>query len=140
MIHKPVYRGIASICGLIVVLGLGWGCDRLMQFMRYVNTQTFSLNITILWAFALVAVLLPAAWLLLAWFVLIRAPRNIWVSLIFLLCGSIIVASPVLYFTPGLGLWLSTILQVDPTTYLFSSGGFVAVLGVLGLILRRGRV
>jgi hypothetical protein len=140
MVRKPVNRVLVSMCGLIVVLGVAWGCDRLMQFLGYLNSQFFSLNSLILWGYALVALILSGFWLLLAWFELIRESRNTWVSLIFLLIGLSIVAYPALYFTPLLG-WLSniTLVQLAPTMYLFSTGGVVAVIGVLGLALQRGR-
>jgi hypothetical protein len=140
MIRKPVDRVVVSICGLIVVLGVAWGCDRLMQFFRFLNAQFFTLNTIILWGYALVALVLSGLWLLLAWFELIRESRNTWVSLIFLLIGLSIVAYPALYFTPLLG-WLSniTLVQLAPTMYLFSTGGIVAVIGVLGLVIQRGK-
>jgi hypothetical protein len=139
MIRKPVDRVPVSMCGLIVVLGAAWGCDRLMQFLSYLNSKFFSLNSIIFWSYALVALVLSAFWLLLAWFELIRESRNTWVSLIFLSIGLSIVAYPALYFTPLLG-WLSNIslVQMAPTMYLFSTGGVVAVIGVLGLALQRG--
>jgi len=138
MIRKPVDRVLVSMCGLIVVLGVAWGCDRLMQFLLFLNAQFFTLNRIILWGYALMALVLSAFWLLLAWFELIRESRNTWVSLIFLLIGLSIVAYPALYYTPLLG-WLSniTLVQLAPTMYLFSTGGVVAVIGVLGLALHR---
>ena len=138
MIRKPVDRVLVSMCGLIVVLGVAWGCDRLMQFLLFLNAQFFTLNRIILWGYALMALVLSAFWLLLAWFELIRESRNTWVSLIFLLIGLVIIAYPALYYTPLLG-WLSniTLVQLGPTAYLFSTGGVVAVIGVLGLALHR---
>ncbi len=140
MIRKPVDRVLVSMCGLIVVLGVAWGCDRLMQFLLFLNAQFFTLNRIILWGYALAALVLSALWLLLAWFELIRESRNTWVSLIFLLIGLSIVAYPALYYTPLLA-WLSyiSLVQLAPTMYLFSTGGVVAVIGGLGLALQRGR-
>ena len=135
MVRRPAERVLVSICGLIVVLGMGWGCDRLMQFLSYLNSKFFTLNSTILWTYGLVALVLSGFWLLLAWFELVRESKNTWVSLIFLLIGLGILAYPALYFTPLLG-WLSsiTIVQLAPTMYLFSTGGVVAIIGVLGLV------
>ena len=140
MIRKPVNRVLVSTCGLVVVLGAAWGCDRLMQFLSFLNAQFFSLNRIIFWGYALLALVLSGLWLLLAWLELIRESRNTWVSLIFLLIGLGIIAYPALYFTPLLG-WLSyiTLVQLAPTMYLFSTGGVVAVIGVLGLVLQRGK-
>ena len=135
--NNPVF---VSITGLIGVLGIAWGCDGLIHFLNYLGVETFLLNYFILWVYALIALVLAAIWLLLAWFVLIQAPRNTWVSLVFLLSGLFIVAYPALYLTPALccGLPDITAIQLAPTMSLFSSGGYVAVIGLAGLVLRRG--
>ena len=136
--NNPV---LVSITGLIGVLGIAWGCDGLIHFLYYLSVEMFLLNYVILWAYALIALVLAASWLLVAWFVLIRAPGNTWVSLAYLLCGLFIVVYPALYYTPALCCGLPDIaaIQLAPTLYLYSSGGCVAVIGLAGLILRRGK-
>ena len=128
---------VVSIIGLIVVLGAAWGFDRWIEFLDHRNAQTFSLVWAILWSYPLIALLLAALLLLLAWFVLSQAPRNVWISLVFLIVGLIIVSYPTLIFTPALCCWVPYIgpLQLARTLYLFSSGGFVAIIGLFGLIL-----
>lgn len=138
--NSPV---LVSITGLIGVLGIAWLCDGLMQFLRNQSAVTFSLNYFIFWIFGLVALVLAAAWLLVAWVVLIRLPGNFWVSLLYLVCGLFIVFYPALYYSPAyspvLCCWLPDIaaIQLGPTTYLYSSGGWVAIIGLAGLLLRR---
>jgi len=134
--NNPV---LVSITGLIGVLGIAWGCDGLIHFLNYLGVETFLLNYFILWFYALIALVLAAIWLLLAWFVLIQAPRNSWVSLVFLLSGLFIVAYPALYYTPALCCGLPDIaaIQLAPTMYLYSSGGCVAIIGLAGLVLAR---
>ena len=109
-----------------------------MQFLGYQNFQTFSLNYVIFWTFGLVALLLAAVWLLVAWLVLARLRKNTWVSLVYLVCGLFIVAYPALYYTPALCCRLPTIapIQLAPTMYLFTSGGFAAIIGLAGLLWR----
>lgn len=128
---------VVSIIGLIVVLGVTWGFDAWMEFLSQRNGQTFSLGWAILWSYPLIALLLAAMLLLLAWFVLSQAPRNVWISLVFLVVGLFIVIYPALVFTPALCCWVPYIgpLQLSRTLYLFSSGGFVAIIGLFGLIL-----
>ena len=140
--NSPV---LVSITGLIGVLGIAWLCDGLMQFLRNQSAVTFSLNYFIFWIFGLVALVLAAAWLLVAWVVLIRLPGNFWVSLLYLVCGLFIVFYPALYYSPAyspvLCCWLPDIaaIQLGPTTYLYSSGGWVAIIGLAGLVLRGGK-
>ena len=135
---KPNNPVLVSIAGLVGFLGIAWGCDGLMQFLRYRNAQTFSLNYVIFWAYALIALVLAAAWLLLAWVVLVRLPGNFWVSLVYLLVGLFIVAYPALYYTPVLCCGLPDIqaIQLAPSMYLYSSAGCVAVIGLVGLVWR----
>ena len=134
--NNPV---LVSITGLIGVLGIAWGCDGLIHFLNYLGMEMFVLNYVILWAYALIALVLASIWLLLAWFVLIQAPRNTWVSLVFLLSGLFIVAYPALYYTPALCCELPDIaaIQLAPTMSLYSSGGCVAIIGLAGLVLAR---
>ena len=136
MNHNSNHPVVVSITGLIGVLGIGWLCDGLMQFLRYLNSQTFALNFSILWIYALIAVVLPVGWFLLAWVVLVRLPGNAWVSLLYLVCGLFIVFYPLLYYTPALRLPDIAALQLAPSMYLYSSGGCVAVIGLAGLVLR----
>ena len=135
---KPNNPVLVSIAGLVGFLAIAWGCDSLMQFLRTMNVQTFTLNYVILWVYALIALLLAAAWLLLAWVVLVRLPGNFWVSLVYLLVGLFIVAYPALYYTPVLCCGLPDIqaIQLAPSMYLYSSAGCVAVIGLVGLVWR----
>ncbi len=67
-------RGIVSIAGMIIVLGLARGSDALMAFLRARNTETFTLNYVILWSYPLLTLVLALGLLLLFWFVINRAP------------------------------------------------------------------
>jgi hypothetical protein len=142
MNRKPIHPVLVSLTGLVGVLGIARFCDALMQFLQYQNAQTFSLSHVILWAFAPVALLLAAVWLLVAWVVLIRLPGNAWVSLVYLLVGAFIVAYPALYYTPALccGLPDIDLIHLEPSTYLYAAGGFAAIIGLVGLVWRRRKV
>lgn len=139
MDHKPNNPILVSLTGLIGLLGVGWLCDAAMQFLQYRNEQTFSLSYGIFWAYALVALLVAAAWLLVAWMVLVRLPRNVWGCLVYLLVGLLIVAYPALYYTPALccGLPNIDLVHLEPATSLYSTGGFAAIVGLAGLVWRR---
>ena len=142
MIHKSAYPVIVSIIGLIVVLGIAWGFDALMRFLSYQRMEMFFLNFVIFWCYALIALLLAAILLLLAWLVLINAPRNVWISLVFLVIGLFIVFYPALYYNPtlALGRWLPGFDSLlSYTSYLSFSGGFIAIIGLFALVFRRGK-
>jgi len=126
-----------SVLGLIVVLGVAWGFDAWMELLSHRNAQTFSLAWVIFWSYPLIAIFLAAILLLLAWFVLSQASKNVWISLVFLIVGLFIVIYPALVFTPALCCWMPYIgpLQLSQTKYLFSAGGFVAIIGLFSLIL-----
>jgi hypothetical protein len=143
MNRKHNLYGVYSVIGLIIVLGMALGSDFLMASLSHRNAVTFSLTFIIFWSYAPIALLLAAASLLLFWFMLNRAPRNIWVALIFLLTGLFIVAYPILYFTPALGGLFYRFPQLNdillsPHSYTFSVGSLIAVTGLFALILPRG--
>ncbi len=143
MNRKYNLYGVYSVIGLVIVLGIALGSDFLMTSLTHRNGEPFSSPYVILWSYSLIALLLAVASLLLFWFVLNRAPRNILVALIFLLTGLFIVTYPILYYMPPFdGLFfrlsqLSEILQ-SPCSYTFSSGSLSAVTGLFALILPRG--
>jgi hypothetical protein len=138
MNRKPNNPVLVGLTGLIGILGIARLCDGLIQFLWYQQTQTFSLSYVIFWAYALVALLLAAVWLLVAWMVLVRLPGNLWVSLVYLLVGLFIIAYPALYYTPALccGLPNIDLIQLEPATYLYSSAGLAAIIGLAGLVWR----
>ena len=134
---------VYSLIGLIIVLGIALGSDFLMTLLTHRNAETFSLTYILFWSYGLIALLVAAASLLLFWFVLNRAPRNIWVALIFLLTGLFIVAFPILYFTPPFGTLFFRLPQLSeiltsPRSFTFFAGGLIAVTGLFALILPRG--
>lgn len=143
MNRKHNLYGVYSVVGLIVVLGMALGSDFLMASLAHRNAETFSLTFIIFRSHILFALLLAAVSLLLFWFVLNWAPRNIWVALIYLLTGLFIVTYPILYFIPTLGgsfyppPQLNNIL-LSSQSYTFSSGCIIAVTGLFALILPRG--
>ena len=135
------YSGVSSVVGLIVVLGTARGIDALMAILQHRNAETFSLNSVILWSYALITLFLAAILLLLFWFVLNRAARNVWVAMIYLLTGLLIVVYPAIYLTPALCCWFPQFdaSVLSPTSFMFSSGGFIAIVGLFMLILNHVR-
>ena len=131
------YSGVSSVVGLIVVLGMARGVDAFMAFLQQRNAQTFSLNSFILWSYALITLFTAAFLLLLFWFVLNRAARNVWIAMIYLLTGLLIVVYPAIYLTPALRCWFPQFdaSVLPPSSFMFFSGGFIAIVGLFMLIL-----
>jgi hypothetical protein len=142
--RKPDNTWWISIAGLIVLLVFTHGADILLSFLRRRNASTFALGKAVLGSQALIALLLAILVLLLAWFVLIRAVRNVWVASLYLLIGLLIVSYPSLWFAGFLYNWLPFGVRGFLADFLLTStltyyaGGFVVVIGFLSLIRPRG--
>ena len=139
MIRKFPYPVIVSIVGFFVVLGIAWGSDTISRFYNLNNMEPHVLNFIYLWFYPLITLLLAAILLILAWFVLIQAPRNVWISLFFLVTGLFLVFYLALYYIPALGVPSIDVLLNTHTSFLNSSGGFIAIIGLLTLVLRNGK-
>ncbi|HEX7620684.1 MAG TPA: hypothetical protein VF359_05740 [Anaerolineales bacterium] len=66
-----------------------------------------------------------------------KSPRNFWVGLIYLLVGIFIVSGFSLYYLVPIRIWpllsLQTILK--PSSYMFISGGFIGVTGLMLILV-----
>jgi hypothetical protein len=132
------YLGVFSAVGLIAVLGITRGLDASMAFVRRPNAEPLLSPFLFLWGQTLITLLLATLLLLLFWFMLDRAPRNVWIAALYLLTGLFIVASPEIYFTPALS-WLIPQFMIASVvsfrSYMLFAGGFVAIMGLFILIL-----
>jgi hypothetical protein len=100
------------------------------------NLETF--GVLLFWSYALTTILLAAASLFLFWFVVHRAPRNVWVALSFLLVGLFVVLYPAVYLTPAFRwLPLSVPVWLTSRSYIIYSGGLIAMTGLFALVLPR---
>ncbi len=130
--------GLISILGLVAVLAIARGMDAILESLRQRNEVTVDLAFTILWSQTVIAILLAAVLLLLAWFVLLRAPRNPWIAGLYLVIGALLAVAPQLYFTPALAAWIPALVFLSialPGSYQFIAGGFIFVIGLLSLVL-----
>ena len=128
-----------SVVGMIAVLGIAWALDVLMTYLGKRNAQTFTLPYVIIWAQSLIFVVIAALMLLLFWYVL-RAPHNGWIATLYLIAGAYFAFLPVLYLMPAFGLWMPRLVAsaaLAPRGYTMISGAFVAVTGLLSLLLPR---
>ena len=135
------YLGLLSAVGLIVLLAIARWLDAVTAYVR--RHMALLVNPPydiILWTPALSSLLLAALLLLLFWFVLTRAPRNVWIAVLYLLVGLFLALSRVLYFVPTISGWVPSSLYAplaSPSSYTALTGSFIAIIGVFMLILPR---
>ncbi len=136
--------GLLFLIGVVIVLALTWGLDMLMEYLCRRIAQTFDLGLASagLWIQTLSTFLLAALLLLLFWFVLTYASRNVWVAAIYILMGLFFGFFRLLYSWPATAARLPApplivygLLQPGSSTVL--AGTFVAIIGLLVLILPR---
>jgi hypothetical protein len=137
--RNHTYLRIVSIAGLVLLLAIARGADALMEFLKRRNAETFDLNSVVFGSYTLIGLAFAALTLLLFWFMLNRAPRNVWIALLYVLAGTFVVIYPDLSFTPALCCWFPPFdpFIVLPTSYLSFSGAFIAIIGLYMLILPR---
>ena len=135
------YLGLLSAVGLIVLLIIARWLDAIAAYVR--RHMALLVNPPydiILWTPALSSLLLAALLLLLFWFVLTRAPRNVWIAVLYLLVGLFLAFTRVLYFVPVVSSWVPAFLYaplVSPASYASLTGSFIAITGLFMLILPR---
>ena len=135
------YLGWLSAAGLIVLLLIARWLDTFAAYAR----QHMALLVNppydaILWIPALSSLLLATLLLLLSWFVLTRAPRNVWLAALYLLVGLFLAFSRALYFVPAISGWVPPAFYaplVSPVSYASLAGSFIAIIGLFMLILPR---
>jgi hypothetical protein len=129
-----------SITSLITILALAFGAQSLLSYLSERNASTFQLNDEILGVRTIIVLLLPICLLLLAWFVLIRSLKNVWVAFFFSFIGLLIILYPSLSFAGLFYNWLprsiSRLLSafiLAKSRLVYYSGGFIAATGLLAL-------
>ncbi len=134
------YIGLFSIVGLIVVLAIAWGLDSFIAYLAPRLPRLAPRSCAGPCTLALISLLLAALLLLLFWFVLISAPRNVWIAALYLLVGLFLAFFRVLYFVPAIGSWMPPSLYyplLSATSSTVLAGSFIAIIGLFMLILPR---
>lgn len=128
---------IFPLSGLIIVLALAYGCDTWVQTLKIINASTFRFTSILFLSYSLTTLLVAGGLLSLFWILMTKSPRNFWVGLIYLLVGIFIVSGFSLYYLVPIRIWpllsLQTILK--PSSYMFISGGFIGVTGLMLILV-----
>lgn len=131
---------LISAIGMIGVLVIAYAADSVRNLLREAVGRTFDPFIVrlSLWVVVAVNLFLATCILALAWFVCIKSPRSGWISALFLVVGLFILLSS------SLSVLFAPILRgplpfgsLPPDTLLFHAAAFVAVIGIVSLIVRR---
>jgi hypothetical protein len=140
MSENPKYPAVLSAVGLIVVLVIARWLDAFTASVRRHVPLVNPPYDLILWTPGLTSLLLAALLLLLFWFVLTQARRNVWIAALYLLVGLFLAFSRALYFVPEVSGWVPSTLYaalVSPESHTALTGSFVALTGLFMLILPR---
>lgn len=128
---------ILPFSGLVIVLALAYGCDTWVQTLKIINASTFRFTSILFLSYSLTTLLVAGGLLSLFWILITKCPRNFWVGLIYLLVGIFIVSGFSLYYLVPIRIWpllsLQTILK--PSSYMFISGGFIGVTGLMLILV-----
>jgi hypothetical protein len=122
---------ILSVIAMLLIIAVAAGLDQLLYTLR-LEASRLAQPVPVLWCYTLSNLLLGGLLLALIILVLIRLPRNPWVAVVYLLVGVYISAYPVLYFSP-VGPYLVNWF-ISPRSFVYSSGGIIAFLGLAILI------
>ncbi len=140
-------RKFVALGGMIGILVLAWWFDRLYEFAHLGVGPFARLGVgpvvypnPLLWVSALTNWALAGLVLLLAWFVIFKHGGSALVFLIFLLVGLLVMFSffleaPLAEFAPLPYQPLTVFLPVSPRSLTFHASAFIAVIGVIGLLI-----
>jgi uncharacterized membrane protein len=137
MKSKTFTSNILPLLGLILVLALAFCCDTWMQTLKTKNASTFTLTSIIYLSYSITTLLVAGGLLSLFWILITKFPRNIGIGLIYLLAGIFMVLAFSLYFLVPFHGWLPNFIPeiLKPNSYLFISGGFIGMIGLMLILL-----
>ncbi len=125
-----------QIIGLFVVLGIAFGFEILLEYLRIQNAKTFNLNYVVLGAYLLASFLVSVGMFLLFWSGINQSSGRTGIGILFLVIGLLILLGPILYYTP----FLPKIIRIFPQPLLprsifYFSGGMAAAGGLMMIVL-----
>ena len=135
-------KRVLSFVGLVVTFAVAYGFQRLVTHMREQVGVTASgtLAKSTLWVESIALVVLAAMLLLLAWYVLSRACRDIWVGAVFTVVGLVLTFLVAIEWSLE-RIWLSDRVMnlAFPKFYGHYVAAFVAVIGIASLVVPKRR-
>jgi hypothetical protein len=133
-------RKFVALGGMVGILVLAWGFDRLYEFARRGIPSSGDPLPPVIWVSAITNWALAVLVLLLAWFVIFKNGGSPLVFLIFLLVGLLVTFSfslePLSLLSPLLGP-IDFFLPGSPRSLYFQASAFISIIGTIGLLARR---
>ncbi len=128
---KP-FSLIGMAATLVIAYGVDWGLKSLAETAQ----RTFVYE-PYLWLAGPANLVLAGALVALAWFVIFRAERSKVVSSIFVIVGLLVTFSFAIIISAKVLLPIGYLLAfLTPNSHLVYAGGFMAVIGIAGFILK----
>ncbi len=128
---------VVALAGMLGTLVIAAGCDSVFETLRHTGANTFN-PMPFMWLAGPFTLVFAATIGLLGWYEIFKAEPSVGVSTIFLLLGLFIVFSPPLVmqfeFVAISLQFLQSLIPAAPTSFLFDAGGFIAVMGAVGLV------
>jgi hypothetical protein len=133
-------KRVLSFVGLVATFAVAYGFERLVTHMREQVGVTASgaLAKSTLWVESIAIVILAAMLLLLAWYVVSRANRDIWVGAVFIIVGLVLTFSVAVEVSLE-SFWLSDRVMrfAAYNSYGQYVAAFAAVIGIACLVAPR---
>ena len=127
---------LGQVIALVLILGMAYGLEVLLEFLRVRNAMTFDLHYIIMGTYLLSTFLVSACTFLLFWSGINHSSWRMGIGIIFFIIGSLILLAPILYYTP----FLPRVIQnfprpLFPQSIFYFTGGMVAAVGLLMIVL-----
>ncbi len=136
-------KSLAAVAGMLATLALTRWFDYLYDVLRTAPTRNVFVGTdAILWLGAATDVIVAGLLLLLTWFVMVKNGGSRFVFVSFLLVGILLLFSFSLQASLSLlppSMWqlFTAVMPTSPRSLLFHAGAFIAVIGLMGLVVRR---
>lgn len=136
MKHTAMSYRIYAMILMVAAIVLAFGMDRLFEYLREKNAETFNLNYAILWFYPVVNLVLALCLLALIWYMLVRVGVDKIMLAVYLVIGLIILIYVPLVMTTGIlaQQTQSLLVILMPGSRVYWVGAFLTAIGLIGLI------
>jgi hypothetical protein len=121
-----------SLLGMLLTFLLAYGLDRWTLALQQTVVQTYVVA-PYLWISSAANLLLAGVLLLLGWYLAVRAPKNLWVSLAFIIIGLLFTFSTAIIYGVTSELPPAS-LSAYLTPRVLISGAFIAAAGIAAMV------
>lgn len=141
MNQKWISSYLLPLIGLVVVLGIAYGCNRWNQALIFEQAKYLSISsiYNLFWSFPLMTLACLGAVLFLFWLIMTRVDRSKVIGVIYMIVGLFLVTIHLLYYQTFTNGWVLPFFMSSSYNYqssfLYFTGGGIVVIGLFMLIL-----